>query len=90
MSRPFYGPRCVDCLHWKRPHLAETMLGECRRRAPLAVLETFLPGTISVEGLRPKWPLTRAIDSCGEFEQRPEPEGGPCVEVREIDDGRAA
>lgn len=77
-------PMCGNCRHWLS---ADTAIGECRRRAPLPVLKSHLPASAGAAGREAEWPITIRVDYCGDFQAE---SVGPTVEVREIDDGRAA
>lgn len=59
---------CARCVNWVK---GEESMGQCRRHAPR-------PRDRDWRGDRPwLWPLTRATDWCGEFEQRTRVPSGP-------------
>lgn len=69
-------PRCADCAFWDN-HGDETRMGDCKKRAPIAVQKpgcvTYHFGggrTIETWVVNAKWPLTGPADFCGEFERR--------------------
>ncbi len=55
-------PACVKCRYWQ-PVTAD---GECRRRAPQAVVLNIDEGT----KFESHFPITAAEDWCGEFEPK--------------------
>ena len=48
---------CIDCRWW---NAVDGVWGECRRRAP-----------VMGGGHADKWPITRPVDLCGEWEAKP-------------------
>jgi hypothetical protein len=53
---------CSACKHWS--HEASAQQGECRRHAPQTLVFTLDDKT----QFESRFPLTNAIDWCGEFE----------------------
>jgi hypothetical protein len=60
-------PACGLCSRWAPP-AKKPGKGECRRRSPLAVMDRHTNGCIAF------WPRTWAIDWCGDYRPRDEPE----------------
>jgi len=56
---------CKNCWWWSRPD-AEATLGQCRCHAPSTV-ETDCNAAFSGRAQQTLWPVTEAIDWCGDF-----------------------